>query len=379
MIFLMQRGLDMRIRLRLTVLFLFASLPVSIAFADLQTSLGSAVVTPVVERLKGPWAFAFLPNGELLITEKRGKLLHVTASGKRSTVKGLPAIHVQGQGGLLDVVVARDFAQSRTIFLSYAKKQKGGSGTAVMRARLSEDGKRLSEQRQIFEMAPGSSGGRHFGSRIVQAKDGTLFVTVGERGDRPAAQNLAQHEGSVIRITQNGEMLSGNPFVGTHGVQKEIWSYGHRNPQGLALDLSERLWAVEHGAKGGDELNLIEKGANYGWPVISYGTHYSGFKIGEGTAKAGMKQPKFFWDPSIAPSGLMIYSGKLWPQWKGHFFVGSLKFDYISRLAGTSPKEVEQLRGDSMRRVRDVREGPDGAIWFLSEDKGILYRMTPGG
>ncbi len=379
MIFLMQRGFDMHTRLRLIVLFLFASLPVSIAFADLQTSQGSAVVTPVVERLKGPWAFAFLPNGELLITEKRGKLLHVTASGKRSTVKGLPAIHVQGQGGLLDVIVARDFAQSRTIFLSYAKKQTGGSGTSVMRAQLSEDGKRLSEQIQIFEMAPGSSGGRHFGSRIVQAKDRTLFVTIGERGDRPAAQNLAQHEGSVIRITQDGEVLSGNPFVNTSGAQQEIWSYGHRNPQGLALDLSGRLWVVEHGAKGGDELNLLEKGANYGWPVISYGTHYSGFKIGEGTAKAGMKQPKFYWDPSIAPSGLMIYSGKLWPQWKGHFFVGSLKFDYISRLAGSSPKEVEQLRGDSTRRVRDVREGPNGAIWFLSEDKGILYRMTPGG
>ncbi|MBE1293355.1 MAG: PQQ-dependent sugar dehydrogenase [Rhodobacteraceae bacterium] len=375
----MQRGPKVHAFLRHTLLFLFASLSAPFAYADLQTSQGSATITPVVERLKGPWAFAFLPNGELLITEKRGKLLHVNASGKRSTVKGLPAIHVQGQGGLLDVIVARDFAQSRTIFLTYAKKQEGGAGTAVMRARLSEDGKKLTEQRQIFEMAAGSSGGRHFGSRIVQDNDGMLYVSIGERGDRPSAQNLARHEGSIVRITPNGEVSSGNPFVTTSGAQGEIWSYGHRNPQGLALDLSGRLWAVEHGAKGGDELNLIEKGANYGWPVISYGTHYSGFKIGEGTAKPGMKQPQFYWDPSIAPSGLMIYSGKLWPQWKGDFFVGSLKFDYISRLSGPVPREVEQLRGDSTKRVRDVREGPSGGIWFLSEDKGTLYRMTPGG
>jgi glucose/arabinose dehydrogenase len=366
-------------RIRLIVLSILAFLPASFASADISTSQGVVSITPVVERLNGPWAFAFLPNGELLITEKRGKLLHVTASGKRSTVKGLPAIHVQGQGGLLDVIVARDFAQSRAIFLTYVTKQKGGSGTAVLRARLSEDGKKLTDQRQIFEMASGSSGGRHFGSRIVQDDDGTLYVSIGERGDRQSAQNLARHEGSIVRITENGEVLSGNPFVTTSGAQGEIWSFGHRNPQGLAIDLSGRLWAVEHGAKGGDELNLIVKGANYGWPVISYGTHYSGLKIGEGTAKAGMKQPKFYWDPSIAPSGLMIYSGKLWPQWKGDFFVGSLKFDYISRLSGGTPKEAEQIRGDSTRRVRDVREGPNGGIWFLSEDKGILYRMTPGG
>lgn len=212
----------MHTSLRLIVLFLFASLPISVAYADLRTSQGQVVITPVVERLKGPWSFAFLPNGELLITEKRGKLLHVTASGKRSTVKGLPAIHVLGQGGLLDVIAARDFAQSRTVFLSYAKKQHFGSGTAVLRARLAEDGKALSDQRQIFEMAPGSSGGRHFGSRIVQAKDGTLFVTIGERGDRPAAQNLTRHEGSIIRITQDGEVLAGNPFVTTASAQSEI-------------------------------------------------------------------------------------------------------------------------------------------------------------
>ncbi len=360
-------------------LFLFTLCP-SIGVSDgLATSQGKVVVTPVVERLKGPWSFAFLPDGGLLISEKRGKLLHVTASGERRTVKGLPAIHVQGQGGLLDVIVASDFAHSRRLFLTYVTKQKGGAGTAVMRARLSGNGTRLIDTKKIFEMAAGSSGGRHFGSRIVQARDGSLYVTIGERGDRPAAQNLARHEGSVVHISSDGGALSGNPFLSTKGAQKEIWSFGHRNPQGLALDLAGQLWAVEHGAKGGDELNLILKGANYGWPVISYGTHYSGAKIGEGTSQSGMQQPTYYWDPSIAPSGLMIYSGKLWPQWKGDFFVGSLKFDYISRLSGPRPTEVEKLQGRDTKRVRDVREGPNGGIWFLSEDKGTLYRMTPGG
>ncbi|WP_294220540.1 PQQ-dependent sugar dehydrogenase [uncultured Shimia sp.] len=369
----------MRSIIQAIALLLLVSLPCSSVASELETSQGKVHISAVVESLKGPWAFAFLPDGELLITEKRGKLLHVTASGKRSTVKGLPAIHVQGQGGLLDIIVANDFVQSRTVFLSYVTKQKGGSGTAVMRARLSEDRKTLTNQRKIFEMSEGSSGGRHFGSRIVHAKDGSLYVTIGERGDRSAAQNLARHEGTIVRLSSGGAVLSNNPFLATNSAQKEIWSYGHRNPQGLALDLSGRLWAVEHGAKGGDELNLIRKGANYGWPVISYGTHYSGFKIGEGTSKAGMQQPKFYWDPSIAPSGLMVYSGKLWPQWKGHFFVGSLKSDYVSRLSGSPLKEREKLQGKSTKRVRDVREGPHGGIWFLSEDKGTLYRMAPSG
>ncbi|WP_299420934.1 PQQ-dependent sugar dehydrogenase [uncultured Shimia sp.] len=367
----------MRCGIRSISLFLLVSFATVAVSSELETSQGKFHISAVVERLKEPWAFAFLPRGEILITEKRGKLLHVTASGMRSTVKGLPPIHVQGQGGLLDVIVANDFERSRTVFLSYVIKQKGGAGTAVMRARLSEDGKRLSDQRKIFEMAVGSSGGRHFGSRIVQASDGMLYVTIGERGDRPAAQSLERHEGSVVRFSPDGAIPASNPFYATDGTQKEIWSYGHRNPQGLALDLTGKLWAVEHGAKGGDELNLIQKGANYGWPVISYGTHYSGFKIGEGTAKSGMRQPEYYWDPSIAPSGLMIYSGKLWPKWKGDFFTGSLKFDYISRLSGAAPREVEQLKGPSTKRVRDIREGPGGGIWFLSEDKGTLYRMTP--
>ncbi len=260
-------------------------------------------------------------------------------------------------------MVPRDFAESREVFLSFSKRQGGGlraeAGTALgVGGRL--EGSALVGFRVIFEMAPGSSGGRHFGSRIVEAPDGRLFLTVGERGgDRPAAQDLARHEGSVIRINRDGSIPVDNPFVGgTDGAQPEIWSYGHRNPQGgAAVDAAGQLWVVEHGARGGgDEVNRVRRGANYGWPVIAYGRHYSGAKIGEGTRKDGMEQPAFFWDPSIAPSGMMIYSGKLWPQWRGHVFVGSLKFDYLSRLDPAGWAE-ERLTSDDTLRVRDVREG----------------------
>lgn len=344
---------------------------------SMESSVGKLQLTAMVNGLKAPWAFAFLPNGDILITEKRGNLLYVNANGKRHRVQGLPSVHVQGQGGLLDVIVARDFVSSRRIFVSFVTKQSGGAGTAVLSAVLSKDGRKLENVSRIFEMNAGSSGGRHFGSRLVQANDGNLFVTVGERGDRPAAQEISRHEGSVVRISTEGKAPQGNPFLGKDTAQPEIWSFGHRNPQGLALDLKGGLWAVEHGAKGGDEINRIIKGRNYGWPTISFGTHYSGAKIGIGTEQQGMEQPAFYWDPSIAPSGMMIYSGKLWPQWRGHFFVGSLKLDFISRLAGVPLQERERLSGAQTKRVRDVREGPNGGIWFLSEDKGTLYRITP--
>lgn len=227
-------------------------------------------------------------------------------------------------------------------------------------------------------MTPGSGGGAHFGSRVVEGTDGTLFVTVGDRGDRPSAQDLTRHNGSVVRVNVDGSVPGDNPFVGQSGAEPEIWSYGHRNPQGAALDLDGNLVTVEHGAKGGDEINRITRGANYGWPVISYGVHYSGAKIGEGSAKEGMEQPAFYWDPSMAPSGMMIYSGKLWPEWTGDIFVGSLKFDYISVLDGAPLAEQSQIKGDETLRVRDIREAPDGSIWFISAGNGAIYRMTPG-
>ena len=343
----------------------------------LTTSAGPVVMTRMVAGLDEPWGIAHVPNEGFLVTERGGTLVFVR-DGQARRVSGGPKVWARGQGGLLDVMIPRDFATSREVFLSYSKPQPGGSGTALAVGRLGADGTSLTGLRDIFEMSRGSSGGRHFGSRIVEARDGTVFLTIGDRADRPAAQDLTRHNGSVIRITRDGKIPADNPFVGQANLRTEIYSYGHRNAQGAALDQRGRLWIVEHGAKGGDEVNRIIKGANFGWPVISYGTHYSGAKIGEGTAKEGMEQPAFYWDPSIAPSGMMIYSGKLWPNWRGDIFVGSLKFDYISRLEGVPLREAEQIKSAETERVRDIVEAPDGSIWFISVGQGAVYRMTPG-
>ncbi|WP_159805182.1 PQQ-dependent sugar dehydrogenase [Litoreibacter roseus] len=344
----------------------------------LETSQGTVTVTEIASGFDQPWGVDFIPDGGILITERGGQLIHLQSDGSRIDVSGVPEVVGQGQGGLLDIMVASDFAQSREVFLSYSKPQPKGSGTALAKARLSEAGDALEGLEVIFEQAEGYSSGRHFGSRIVEGADGTLFLTIGERGDRPSAQNIANHNGTVVRVTRDGTVPADNPFVQTEGARPEIWSYGHRNPQGAALDLDGNLWVAEHGAQGGDEINRVRAGANYGWPVISYGRHYSGAKIGEGTSKDGMEQPTHYWDPSIAPSGMMIYSGKLWPEWEGDAFVGSLKFNYISRVSGTNlSEEAEQIRSDETARVRDVVEGPDGGIWFLSVMSGGLYRITP--
>ncbi len=362
---------------RCLAFFAAVLLPVAVFAETLQTSAGPVGLEPMLTGLDAPWAVGFLPDGGVLVTERDGRLLHQRGGEVTEVSTGLNVV-AKGQGGLLDLVVARDFARTREIFLTFAKRQGRGSGTALAVARLNAAGDALENVQVIFEIARGYSGGRHFGSRVVEAPDGTLFVTVGDRGDRPSAQDLGSHNGTVVRVARNGAVPSDNPFVGTDGAQPEIWSYGHRNPQGAALDLIGQLWTVEHGARGGDEVNRITPGANYGWPVISYGTHYSGETIGEGATKPGMEQPVHYWDPSIAPSGMMIYSGTLWPAWRGDIFVGSLKFDYISRLEGTPLNEVEQIESNLTERVRDIREAPDGSIWFLSVGRGTLYRMTPG-
>lgn len=342
------------------------------------SSLGSLQVTQLAKGLDEPWAVAILPNGQFLVTERKGRLWLFDGKGGKTRVSGVPKVYAKGQGGLLDVVLARDFAQSGELFLTYAKSQSGGAGTALAVARFDAQSAALGDVRLLFEMKPGNRGGRHFGSRVVEAKDGTLFVTVGERGNRPLAQDLSMHNGSVIRVARTGSVPKSNPFTGTKGALPEIWSYGHRNAQGAALDQSGQLWVVEHGAKGGDEVNRVEKAANYGWPVISYGEHYSGGTIGEGTAKAGMEQPDYYWDPSIAPSGMMIYSGQMFAEWKGDIFVGSLKFDHIARLnrSGTKLSAGEQLKSRETGRVRDIRQAPDGSIWFLSVDRGALFRIS---
>ena len=362
----------MLFRLAAATVFLLAPA----AAIALDTSVGEIEVSPIVTGLDEPWAVGFLPDGAILITERDGRLLSVK-DGAVSEIKGLPEIAAVGQGGLLDLVVPRDFAETREILMSYAKPQNMGVGTALMSARLSDDGARLENVKVLFELALGSNGGLHFGSRIVEAPDGTIFLTIGDRGNRMSAQNLGVQNGSVVRVARDGSVPPDNPFLRRPEAQPEIWSFGHRNPQGAALDLNGNLVVVEHGARGGDEINRVRAGANYGWPVIAYGRHYSGGKIGEGTARPGMEQPSYYWDPSIAPSGMMIYSGALWPEWEGHIFVGSLKFDYISRLEGFPLQEAEQISSDDTLRVRDLREGPDGAIWFLSVGQGALYRMTP--
>ena len=343
----------------------------------LDTARGAVTVTPVATGLDQPWGVAQLPDGSLLITERDGALLRVS-DGRSLRVNGAPRVASSGQGGLLDVTLARDFTTSRTVFLTYSKRQSGGAGTALAAAELSADGRRLDNLRDLFVSAPGFSGGRHFGSRVVEAADGTLYVTIGDRGDRPSAQDRANHNGAIVRVNRDGTVPGDNPFVGEAGVQPHIWSYGHRNPQGAGLDARGNLWTAEHGARGGDEVNRVRKGANIGWPVISYGVHNSGGTIGEGTTKAGMEQPLHYWDPSIAPSGLLIYQGDMFPEWRGDMFVGSLKFGYISRLdmSGNDVREVEQIRGGETARVRDIVEAPDGSILFISVGNGTVYRMT---
>jgi glucose/arabinose dehydrogenase len=358
-----------------TALVLLATASTSL-LPDVSQAQTRFKIEPVVTGLSEPWAVAPLPDGSILITQRSGELILQHLSG-RIEVQGVPEVADDGQGGLLDVTIARDFARTGALFLTYAKRQGRGSGTALVSARLSDDGRRLENVTELFAMAPGSSGGRHFGSRVVEAPDGTLFLTIGDRGDRPSAQDRSVHNGSVIRVNRDGSVPRDNPFVAQAGILPEIWSFGHRNAQGAGLDLAGNLWLSEHGARGGDEVNLVRKGANYGWPEISYGRHYSGGKIGTGTARDGMEQPELYWDPSIAPSGLLVYSGALFPEWKGDIFVGSLKFDYIARLEGVPLTEVQQIQTDETLRVRDIVEGPDGAIWFISVGNDSVYRITP--
>lgn len=343
----------------------------------MDSSFGELAVVPVVKELEQPWGFAIMPGGGILITERDGTLLYVNGD-IRVEVSGAPKVWAEGQGGLLDITLPRDFRTSREVFLTYAKPQPQGAGTALAMARLSVDGKRLTGLRDLFVSAPIGKTSRHFGSRVVEANDGTLFVTIGDRGNRPSAQDTSNHNGAIVRITRTGAVPADNPFVDLPDVQPQIWSFGHRNPQGAGLNAMGNLWTAEHGAKGGDEINQIIKGANFGWPIISYGVHYSGDPIGAGTTKDGMEQPQHYWDPSIAPSGLVVYEGDMFNGWNGNFLVGSLKFDYISRLSYDDGvmTEAEQLSSSETNRVRDIQIAADGSIWFLSAGDGTLYRIS---
>lgn len=341
-------------------------------------------VETIAEGLASPWGLQFLPDGRALITEKPGTLRIVTKDGKTSeAIAGPPKVQDIDQGGLLDVRLAPDFATSNIIYLSYTEaRDDGKNGTSVASAKLAlaGDGGKLEDVKVIFRQQPGHEGGYHFGSRIVPASDGTLFVTLGERNFlRKEAQNPGNHIGKIVRINADGTPAASNPKQ--DGWAPEIWSIGHRNVQGAALDpATGELWTVEHGARGGDELNKPQAGKNYGWPIITHGVDYSGAKIGEGKEKAGLEQPVYYWVPSIATSGLTFYTGDLFPDWKGNLFVGGLKATQLQRLVIKDGQVVnaEVLLKDQEERIRDVRQGPDGALWVLTDDtNGKLLRLTP--
>jgi aldose sugar dehydrogenase len=345
--------------------------------------IDGVVRTETVARgLEHPWALAFLPDGRLLVTERPGRLRIVEMNGKISEpLAGVPRVLAEGQGGLLDVALDPRFAENNFVYLSYAEPgQRGTAGTAVARARLA--GNRLDDVKVIFSQQPKVKGGAHFGSRLVFGRDGTLFVTVGDRYSyKDKAQDLSAGFGKVFRINADGTVPKDNPFVGRNGTQPEIWSYGHRNVQSAALHpQTGQLWTVEHGARGGDELNRPEAGKNYGWPVITYGVDYSGTKIGEGTAKPGMEQPVYYWDPVIAPSGAVFYTGDKYPGWKGSLFVGSLNPGLLVRLVLKDDKVVleERYAGDLQQRVRDIQQGPDGLLYVVTDaSDGRVLRVLP--
>ena len=347
------------------------------------SSAGELEVRTIARGLVNPWALAFLPDGTMLVTERPGRMRIVTAEGQLSPpLKGVPEVWASGQGGLLDVIVDKSFAQNRTIFFCYAERTSGGGRTAVARARLNDGSGGLDEMKVIFRQEGPLSSGNHFGCRIVQVADGNLFVTLGEHyNHRDEAQNLSNHLGKLIRITPDGSAPPDNPFVGRGGAKPEIWSYGHRNEQGLSINPANgELWEFEHGPRGGDEVNVIARGKNYGWPVIGFGVDYSGAKIHQATAKRGMEQPAKYWVPSISPSGAAFYTGKLFPKWNGSLFAGALSGRMLVRLTvnGRAVTGEERLLQNLHERIRDVRQGPDGALWLLTDNSaGRILRVTP--
>lgn len=332
----------------------------------------------VISGLQIPWGMDFLPNGAILVTEKGGELF-ICKDGNKKAVTGLPEVKVLGQGGLMDVELHPKFTENNFIYLSYASAEGEGRGanTAIMRAKL--QGNRLTNQKVVYKAEPNTGRGQHFGGRLVFDDQGYLYFSVGDRGDRDTnPQNITRDCGKIYRINDDGSIPSDNPFVDTSGAKKAIWSYGHRNPQGLVKNpTTGEIWEHEHGPRGGDELNIIKKGKNFGWPVITYGINYSGTKITDEKSRPGMEQPQYYWVPSIAPSGMDFVSSDTYPEWKGNLLVGSLAFQYLERLELENNKVVyrEKLL-DGMGRVRSVRQGPDGFMYVGIEGKGV-YKLIP--
>lgn len=336
-------------------------------------------LSDVATGLENPWSLAFLPDGRMLVTERPGRLRLVTPEGELSApLNGVPAVYDTGQGGLLDVILDPDFSSNSTIYLSYSTPVSGRGTSAIARATLADGG--LRDVTMLFTAKTKGSNGRHFGSRLAFGPDGHLYASIGDHGSDDTAQDLTLHSGKVIRITRDGQAAPGNPFLGQTNALPEIYTYGNRNPQGLTVTPEGALWAHEHGPRGGDEINVLKAGANYGWPVITHGRAYSGFSIGEGTEKPGMEQGIHIYVPSIAPSGMAFYSGKRFPEWQGDLFLGALAGTHLNRLEVKDGKVVaeERLLVDLGERIRDVRSGPDGNLYLLTDSEdGRLIRIAP--
>jgi aldose sugar dehydrogenase len=343
-------------------------------------------VSEVAAELKGPWAVAFLPDGRMLVTEKHdGRLQLVSREGRKlAVVEGVPRVDGRDQGGLLDVKISPDFAKTQLIYLSYYEPREGGNGLAVARARLALGAtSKLEALQVIFRMLPTLDSTKHAGGRIVLAPDGTLFVTLGERSvmkGRVQARDLGSHFGKVVRIKPDGSVPKDNPFVDKPGARPEIWTLGHRNVLAADLDAKNRLWVVEMGPRGGDELNLVVRGKDYGWPTIGYGEEYSGARIHDSTQADGLEQPVYYWDPVISPGALTIYSGALFPEWKDNFLIAGLSSQALIRLVLEGDRVVgeERLLTDREERVRDVIQGPEGAVYVLTDgSSGKLLKLAP--
>lgn len=345
---------------------------------DIKTERYSLDVKPIATGLQNPWGLAEMPNGNLLVAERAGNLRMVTPAGKISAVTGLPKIEMKGQGGLLDLVLAPDFATSQKIYFSYTEASEGRNSTAVSYAQLKND--RLENVTRVFSQVPKVDSALHFGSRLVWAKDGTLFITLGERYERKDdAQTLNNHNGKVVRINADGSVPKDNPFVNTPNALPEIWSLGHRNMQGAAINpITGELWSGEHGPQGGDEINIDRAGKNYGWPVITYGENYGGGKIGDGLIrKEGMEQPIHYWVPSIATAGFIFYTGNQFPEWKNNIILGALNGKTLVRLVVDGDKIIHEERLFSKeidQRIRSVAQAANGSIYFVT-DEGSLYQI----
>ena len=345
---------------------------------DIKTSENVSIdYEAVVEGLGIPWGIDFLPNGDMLVTEKAGKL-SLFSNGAKTDISGLPEVYKKGQGGLLDIRVHPKYAENGWIYISYACEIEGenGGNTALMRFKI--EGNQITNKEKLFQATPASSDGRHFGSRIEFDNDGYLFLSVGERGNWDNAQLLTNHSGKIHRFNDDGSIPEDNPFVNETGAMKSIYSYGHRNPQGLVLSPDGVLWEHEHGPRGGDEVNIIEKGKNYGWPLVTYGINYNGQVISPDTEKEGLEQPQIYWKPSIAPSGMaFITTNKYGNDLKGDILAGSLKFSYLHRCKVENGKIVEEERLiKDIGRVRVIKEGPDGFI-YVGVETGKVLKLLP--